>query len=104
MEYYDDKARAKYLCIMEQIIAKHCSTESYKNNPYRYPVCYKKNGKSYKTKGNVVANVEYDSIQTMHYDFGAHRLDIGKALLEIMDLIEEEAEMSPFAYYEDGND
>ena len=101
MEYYDDEARAKFLCKMEQIIAKHCSTENYKNNPYRYPVHYRKNGVSYKTKGSGIANVDYDSVSSMHYEFGAHRLDIGRALLEIMDLIDDHSEFSPFTYYDD---
>ena len=87
MVYLGDEARAKWICKMEHIIAKHCSTDSYIIGQYRYPVHYSRNGRYYKTDG--LAKVEFDDIDTMYYKFGAHRLDIGSALLELIDYIDD---------------
>ncbi len=83
---YDEKTEV--LKRMEYIVAKHCSTGTYNIGDYRYPVCFRRDGKKVKNKGNGTANVSMNEISSMHYEFGAHRLDIGKALLEIMDYLE----------------
>ena len=106
MIYYYDEARAQYIKIMEKIIAKHCSTDNYKFGNYRFPVKYRKDGNNYESRG--IADVSYKDIPSMYYKFGAHRLDIGKALLELLDYIEdiicEENRFDPFNIYSDGND
>ena len=89
MEYNFSYGREELLCRMEQIIAKSCSNRNYSIGNYRYPVHYWKNGKTYHTTGNGPANIkDTEVIGSMYYQFGVHRLDIGEALLEIVDLLE----------------
>ena len=87
---------------MEQIIAKHCS--SGKLGQYRYPVHYRKGGQGWKTTG--LADVSMKDVQIMHYKFGAHRMDIGKALIEIMEFLEPHISDKefPFDQYDDEED
>lgn len=75
---------------IERIIAKHCYTTTGINNGkyYRYPVHYKKNGSNWVSKGNGTANVDIKSFSTLQYRFGVHRMDIGKAIEEIIELLE----------------
>ena len=103
MEYFYNDARAKIICKMEQILARNVTTTSYTNGKYRYPVHYKQNNKSWVAKG--LANVEYDNIPTMYYEFGAHRVDIGNALMEMLEFLEEINDgqnYDAFDYYDDG--
>ena len=91
---------------MEQIIAKHCSTlnNTMSAKQYRYPVHYKKNGISYHTTGDGVANVAMKDIRSMYYKYGSHRMDIGEALLELADFIDEYVSGeygASFDWYED---
>ena len=103
MTYEGDEARAEFIKQMERIVAKHCSTENYKFGNYRYPVHYRKNGQGWKSDG--IANVTLKDVPSMHYKFGAHKMEIGKALLEILDFLEEHLEdVCPFDYYDDGRD
>ncbi len=87
MSYWNDKA--EIIKHMEWIIAKNCSTETYNIGNYRYPVHFNKNGKWYKTSGNSLADVSYQDISSMYYEFGAHTLNIGDALIEIMEYLEQ---------------
>jgi hypothetical protein len=43
-------------------------------------------------------------VSSMHYELGNHRMNIGKALLEIIDFIEEHCGEFPFDHYSDGED
>lgn len=89
MEYWGEKAQIEYIKRMEQIIAKHCSSQNLMNgNYYRYPVHYRKNGQGWHSSGlaDVTNSKEVDS---MHYKFGSHTMDIGKALAEILDFLDE---------------
>ena len=66
-----------------------CSSQNLMNgNYYRYPVYYRKNGQGWHSSG--LADVTNSrEINSMHYKFGSHTMDIGKALSEIFDLLEE---------------
>ena len=95
MENYDkdgllhgDDARCKILCKMERIIAEHVSTTNYVMDHYRYPVKYKRNGIKYKCPTEV-RNADYDVVGSMQYEFGSHHVDIGDALIEILEFIED---------------
>ena len=84
---------------IEQIIAKYCLTTGLNNGRYyRYPVHYRKNGQNWVSKGNGTANVDESSFSTMHYKFGAHRMDIGKAINEIIKLLEDECDLDTYYY------
>ena len=96
LDGYD--AKLYYIKQMERIIAKNCSTGTYNIGGYRYPVHYRKNGKGYHT--NTIADVSLQDVPSMHYEFGNHRMNIGKALLEIIDFIEEHSGEFPFDYYD----
>ncbi|EWM53386.1 hypothetical protein [Ruminococcus flavefaciens] len=73
---------------LEKIIAQNCYNTKFEGGKfYRYPVHYKKNGTHYIAKG--IADVPYESIKTMYYEFGTNRLYIGNALLEIISFLEE---------------
>ncbi len=103
--YEYDRARAEFIKQAERIIADHCSTKNYKE-AYRYPVKYVKNGIKYKTKGPGCANVSMEEIPTMYYEFGVHRVDIGMALIEILEFFEQhmaddEVLRGNFDFYED---
>ncbi len=111
MEYRDDEAKAKYISIMEWIIARHISTETCnRGKKYRYPVRYRENGKTHET--GLITNLSFQDIPSMHYKLGAHRVDIGKALIEIVDFLQKEmgAQIDesplfcPFEVYDDGLD
>lgn len=73
---------------LEYIVAKHCSTLEGKH--YRYPVHYIMDGEEYETRGKYLAKVTSDAIPTMEYSFGAHTLEIGQALEEIVEFINDE--------------
>ena len=49
------------------------------------------------------AGVSYEDIQSMYYTFGVHKMEIGKALLEILDFIERELN-AEIDYFDDGKD
>ena len=84
---------------IEQIIAKYCLTTGLNNGRYyRYPVHYRKNGQNWVSKGNGTANVDESSFSTMHYKFGADRMDIGKAINEIIKLLEDECDLDTYYY------
>ncbi len=105
MTYDGSDARAEYIRRMEQIIAKHCSSKNYTFGNYRFPVHYRKDGKNYKTNGDGLAKVSMNEIPSMNYTFGIHKMEIGKALLEILDFLEDHLEdVRPFDYYDDGRD
>ena len=99
MDYWGDEAKAKLICRMEQIIAKHCSSKNYSMTHYRYPVHYRKKGVSYRSKGSGYVNLDCNEIPSMHYEFGSHRMDIGDALLEIVEFLSEHGTLEDF--YED---
>ena len=83
MELYYDEARLEYLKRMERIVAEHVSTKGHNNDEYyRYPVTLFKNGKEKQFWG--WAEVAYNDFKGLYYKFGAHRLYIGKALLDVM--------------------
>lgn len=103
MDYYGLDANKEIIKRMEIIIAKHCSNKNYSIGNYRQPVHFKSNGKGYKTKGNYYAGVSYEDIQSMYYTFGVHKMEIGKALLEILDFIERELN-AEIDYFDDGKD
>ena len=87
---YDEEEYAELVATLEQIVAKHCSTENLMNGKnYRYPVHYSKEGKNYVSKGNGKVRISMEAVPTMKYTFGAHTLEIGKALEEILDYIED---------------
>ena len=98
MELEFDDAKLYYIKQMERIIAKNCSTGTYNIGDYRYPVHYIKNGKKYYTKS--IADVSMNDVPSMHYEFGNHRMNIGKAILEIIDYIETHSDGNPFDWYE----
>ena len=101
----DQNARTRLILQLERIVACHCSTKDLKNGAkYRYPVHYKKNGQRYKTTGNGVANVDPEGIRTMKYTFASHTLEIGAALEDILDFLEENCEFGPGLYYLNGID
>ena len=102
MEMDFDESKLYYIKQMEKIIAKNCSTGTYNIGNYRYPVHYTKNGKGYCSKS--LADVSMQDVSSMHYEFGNHRMNIGKALLEIIDFIEEHCGEFPFDHYSDGED
>ncbi|MCR5419727.1 MAG: hypothetical protein K6E98_01820 [Lachnospiraceae bacterium] len=106
MHYEWDAARAEYIKHMERIFAKHCSTTSYTNGSYRYPVYYRKDGKNCRTNG--IANVTMKEIPSMQYKFGTHRMDIGAALIEILDFLEshqgEDFCLDFDSFYDDNDD
>ncbi|WP_026523285.1 hypothetical protein [Butyrivibrio sp. MB2005] len=86
---FDD--HSKLISDLEYIVAKHCSTKGLNyGNEYRYPVNYTKDGVNYIAKKYAKAEIDYNSIGTMTYEFGAHSLEIGKALEEIVDFLCEE--------------
>ncbi len=88
MEYEGSEAKAYYVKRMEQIIAKHCSTKDLKSGKnYRYPVHYKKNGQGWHSNG--LADVSLKDVPSMHYKFASHKMEIGKALMEILDFLQE---------------
>ncbi len=98
----DQSARTRLILQLERIIASHCSTKDLKNGVnYRYPVHYKKNGKLYKTTGSGIANVDDEGIKTMKYTFASHTLEIGAALEEVLDFLENNCEFGPGLYYLD---
>ena len=89
---------------MEEIIAKHCRSISNDVGYYRYPVVYKKGGHRQKVWGTV--GVRYEEISSMHYEFGSNYLEIGDALLEILEFLDRhiESEVPPFDYYDEDDD
>lgn len=100
-----DEARAQYIKRMEYIIAKHCSTKNLNIGEYRYPVHYKKNGKSYYADKHYYANVSMNEVSSMQYKFGAHTMNIGRALEEILEFLEGTIDASaPFDFFDDGKD
>lgn len=103
MEYDGLEANTEIIKRMERIIAKHCSTKNYTMGNYRYPVHYIKNGKKYKTQGDGYANVSYNDISSMNYVFGSHKMEIGKALLEILDFLDFDLNAC-IDYFDDGKD
>ena len=103
MEYDYDDAKVEFIKGMERIIAKHCSSDNYKFGNYRYPVHYRKNGQGWKATGT--ANVSLKDVPTMYYKFGTHKMEIGKALLEILDFIEERSDYAfSFDFFNDGKE
>ena len=89
MEWAHNEGKTKLFCKMEQIIANTASNSAYRIGSYRYPVHYKKNGKICKTDRAVPENIaNYEVLESMYYQFGVHRLDIGQALTEIIELLE----------------
>lgn len=98
MEYSYDEAKARIICELEKIIAKNVTTTSHTNGKYRYPVEYRKNGRNWRATGT--ANVDYDDIYSMHYNFGVHRLDIGMALDQILEFLYDKG-LGNFDVYDD---
>ncbi len=95
-------ARTRLILQLERIIASNCSTKDLKGGEkYRYPVHYEDKGKKYKTVGNGIARVDDESVRTMKYTFASHTLDIGNALEEILNFMEENCEFGPGCYYTD---
>lgn len=73
---------------MEHIIAKHCYNSNRNGGWFRYPVKYSENGSKWISRG--ISNPSTDmGINSMKYSFGSNELYIGRALLEIIDLLED---------------
>lgn len=86
---------------MELIIAKHCNSKTLHFKEYRYPVHYQKNGKNFYTDGNHLAKISMKEIPSMQYN----TLNIGKALMEILNFLEYGSDSSAsFNYVNDGKD
>ncbi|MBO4876574.1 MAG: hypothetical protein J5501_01050 [Ruminococcus sp.] len=75
------------ICHLEYIVAKHCCNSNNLSRYFRYPVHYKKNGEWYYTKGKYLNNAPRESLLSLHYVFGSNKLDIGKALSDIVRFI-----------------
>lgn len=60
--YRYDEAKAKYISVMEWIIARYISTETCnRGKKYRYPVRYKKNGNDdYKGYKEIATQKDFD--------------------------------------------
>ena len=90
MFYVDDEEYEELISDLEYIIAKHCSTENLMNGKnYRYPVHFSEGGKNYVSKGNGKVHISKEAATTMEYTFGAHTLEIGKALDEIVKYLDD---------------
>ncbi len=103
---YVQRTRAKVgpirdmLLRMEAIIGSECYNANIQNytasgvwegegRSFRYPVTYIRNGKEEKRK-TPVADLEPEELITGHYKFGANELNIFRALVRIVDLLEAE--------------
>ena len=90
MFFVDNEEYEELVSDLEHIIAKHCSTENLMNgNNYRYPVHFSQGGKKYVSKGNGKVRISKEAVPTMKYTFGAHTLEIGKALDEIVKYLDD---------------
>ncbi len=86
---YNSEAAAKLICKLELIVAKSCYNSNFNGGmSYRYPLHYRKNSERWVTKGGL-ANVPFESISSMYYEFGSNRLYIGRAIESILDYIQE---------------
>ena len=74
---------------------------------YRYKVHYKKNGRGWYSTGT--ADVSMADVPSMYYEFGAHKMEIGKALIEIFDFLDDQIDRNhsvlyAFDYFDDGKE
>lgn len=100
--------RTRLLLHLEEIIANHCSAEIIKEGDvYRQPVHYVDGGKSRTKSGQGIAPIENDCFNTigsMQYTFGVHTVDIGEALDEILNYLENHCDFDPDSYIDDDTD
>ncbi|MCR5815602.1 MAG: hypothetical protein K6F91_01825 [Ruminococcus sp.] len=83
-----NEGRRRLLCKIETIIAKNGYNTNRNGGWYRYPVKYKEDGSNWIARG--LSNPQTDSgISSMKYEIGANHIYIGRALDEVLDLLED---------------
>lgn len=110
MMYYEYSQLKDMIRDLEYIIASKCRNKQYidkhtgnAGKQYRYPVKYKKNGKTYVCRGKTIINEDTaeQEIESMRYEFGSNCLFIGDAIAEILDYLEDRYELDFYALERD---
>ena len=72
----------------ECYFARCCRTNGYGGHRYyRYPATYYKGYEEYKVSGNYYVSYPKEIMPSVHYNFGSHKLYIGKAIMKIYNFL-----------------
>lgn len=91
----------KLICELESIIGNECYNPNSLNGftleegcSFRYPVTYvDKDDKECKTK-SMIRDMDKDRLDSIHYKFGSNQLEIGHALVKVLETLERKYDLN----------
>lgn len=94
------KKTIELICELEKIIGNQCYNPNSYNGytmeygkDFRYPVHYKGKDKLWHKTSYMVQDINKDGVSSMYYSFGSNQLNVGNALVKILERLEREYDL-----------